>query len=43
MVLRFDNDKNAILSPKDMVEKVDNMPETIVAFFLSKINYYFFK
>ena len=43
MVLRFDNDKNAILSLKDMVEKVDNMPETIVAFFDSKILDYFLK
>lgn len=43
MVLKFDKDKDAMINPSDMVEKVENMPETAVIFFDSKILEYFLK
>lgn len=37
MVLNFDEDRVAMLSPCDMVEKIEGMPETVVTFFDDKI------
>ncbi|MBQ3493991.1 MAG: nucleoside phosphorylase [Clostridia bacterium] len=37
MILKFDNDKDAMISPECFVKKIDNMPETVIAFFEIKL------
>lgn len=37
MILRYDNDKNALINPSDFKKKVESMPETIVTFFETKL------
>ncbi len=37
MILKFDNDKTALINPTEVVEKVKGMPETVVSFFETKL------
>ncbi len=43
MISKFDEDTMAMINPTNMVERVADMPETVVAFFDSKIMDYFLK
>jgi len=37
MLLKFDSDKDAVINPEDITSKVENMPETAISFFETKI------
>ena len=37
MILKYDDDKNAIINPSDLNKKIDGIPETVVSFFENKL------
>lgn len=43
MTLLFDKNKNAIINPIDCMEKIENMPDTVVTFFETKLLDFFLK